>query len=414
MTLRLHPALKRLIWLVAILAVAYGIYHFFFSSAPEQAAPPPTPVNTVTVQPADIPAPYEYSGRTAGSREVEVRARISGLILQRLYQEGAKVKEGDILFKIEPDHANAVAAQAKASLLQAERDWKRVSELFAAGALSARERDEALAAVQGARASVQQASIDVDYTTVVAPITGVTSQEAESEGSLVVGNESLLTRVTQIDPLYVNFAYPDTEYMDLKQQMASGAIVMPADGKLQAELHFGDGSVYKDLGQIDFTDSIIDTDTGSVRARATVANPAGDLLPGQFVRVVVKGLIHKNVLTVPDKAMIQGPAGTIVYVVDGDNKAQVRPVVPGQLVDGQRIIASGLNAGDKVIADGMIKVMPGNPVAPTDITPAAPAPAPAPAAPAAEPAPTQQQPAPAAAPATAPAAEKTPEKAPAQ
>lgn len=355
---------KRLIWLIILAVIAYFTYQHF-AGQPGGAPPqmPPAPVTVVSVQPADVPVTYEYAGRTAGSREVEIRARITGILLQRLYQEGQKVKAGDVLFKIEPQQSQAASAQAKAVLTNAERDWQRVKELFDAGAVSARERDEALAAVQQARAQNQTASINLDYTTVLAPITGVTSQEAVSEGSLVAANTSLLTRITQLDPMYVNFAYPDTEQMQLRQDLAAGKLALPADQKLQAEVQFGDGSVYPQLGDVNFTDSFIDTATGSINARATIANADGKLMPGQFVRVVVKGFVRKNAIVIPDQAVIQSPMGAIVYVVSADNKAQIRPVKLGMLLGKDRIVDEGLQANDRVITEGMIKVRPDAPVA---------------------------------------------------
>lgn len=350
-----------------------------------QGGMPPAEVTVTTVAPADVPVKFEYAGRTAGFREVEIRARVSGILLKRTYAEGQLVQAGDVLFAIDPATFQAALAQAQATYNQAERDWNRSAKLFEQKALSARERDQSLSAYEQAKAQLKTARINLNYTTVIAPITGVTSAEAMSEGSLVVADQSLLTRLTQLDPLYVNFAYPDTESTQQRRDLASGRLTMPDDRRLKAEIHFGDGTVYQQEGDIDFTDSIIDPQTGSVRARAILPNPDAGLLPGQFVRVVVKGFVRRNAIAIPDQAIIQGPQGAMVYVVDAADKAQIRPVVLGPLEGTQRLVESGLNTGDRVIYEGMIKVRPDSVVKPVDGKPGEPAAAPA-GAPAAAPA----------------------------
>lgn len=384
-----------------------------------QGGMPPAEVTITTVAPADVPVTFEYAGRTAGFREVEIRARVSGILLKRTYAEGQLVRAGDVLFVIDPAPFQAALAQAQATYNQAERDWNRSAKLFEQKALSARERDQSLSAYEQAKAQLKTARINLNYTTVIAPITGVTSVEAMSEGSLVMADQSLLTRLTQLDPLYVNFAYPDTESTQQRRDLASGRLTMPDDRRLKAEIHFGDGTVYPQEGDIDFTDSIIDPQTGSVRARAILPNPSASLLPGQFVRVVVKGFVRRNAITIPDQAVIQGPQGAMVYVVDAADKAQVRPVVLGPLNGTVRLVESGLNAGDRVVYEGMIKVRPDSLVKPVEGKPGEPAPAPgAPAAPAAAPAEPasheekKEEPTPQAAPAAQPEKLPLPESSP--
>lgn len=378
---------RRLIWIIAIIVVLFAVWHFWLGKKPD-AAPqvPPAHVGVTTVQPQDVPVTFDYAGRTAGFREVEIRARVSGILQQRAYSEGQRVNKGDLLFRIDPAPFEAALGSAQANLTQTSRDWARVNELFEEKAVSARERDQALSAYQQAQAAAKTAKINLDYTTVTAPITGVTSSEQMSEGSLVVADQSLLTRLTQLDPLYVNFAYPETEDMERKQALAAGRIAQPEDGKLTAEIRFGDGTVAPQVGAIDFTDSIIDQQTGSIKVRATLPNPDGAILPGQFVRVVVKGFVRKGALTVPDQSVMQSAQGTFLWVLDADGKAQIRPVTLGDLVtvDGKqlRVIDTGLNAGDRVISDGMIKVMaPGTPVVVDEPAAAAPAVTPVAAAP---------------------------------
>ena len=229
-------------------------------------------------------------------------------------------------------------------------------------ALSPREYDEAQATYAQLKAEIDTANINLGYTKVTAPISGVTSKEGLSEGSLITADTSLLTRLTQMDPLYVNFAAPDAENMKQRQDVANGKLSLPGDGTLKAEIRFGDGSVYNHEGTINFTDSLIDEQTGTIRTRAIVPNPENTLLPGQFVRVIVKGFVRKNTIAIPDQAILQGPQGMFVYVVDGAGKAAIKPVTPGDLSDGMRIIESGLAVGDVVITENMIKVRPGAPV----------------------------------------------------
>ena len=362
----------RLLFFVILALLAGGGYWYYTTqndkndsekpAAAAQQQMPPAEVVTYVVEPTDVPVTYEYSGRTAGSREVEIRARVSGILMKRAYIEGAAVKEGDLLFEIDSAPFNATLAQTKARFVQAANDWKRAQQLYKQKALSAREYDEAQAAYAQLKAEIDTANINLGYTKVTAPISGVTSKEGLSEGSLITADSSLLTRLTQLDPLYVNFAAPDAENMKQRQDLANGSLSLPEDGTLKAEIRFGDGTVYQEEGTINFTDSIIDEQTGTISTRAIVPNPNNALLPGQFVRVVVKGFVRKNTMAIPDKAIMQGPQGTFVYVVNAEGKAAIKPVKPGDLSDDLRIINEGLEQGDVVIVQNMIKVRPDAPV----------------------------------------------------
>lgn len=354
----------KFVFFILLIGGGYFAYTHYHKPAAPAAAPqmPPAEVTIFEAHRADIPLSYEYAGRTAGSREVEIRARVSGILQKRAYTEGQSVKEGDTLFEIDPAPFAASVNQIKARATQAERDWERAQGLFKAKALSAREYDEARANFEQTKAELTTAQINLGYTTVTAPISGVTSKEGLSEGSLVNADTSLLTRLTQLDPIYVNFSSPDSETLTLRRMVAEGKLAMPEDGKLKAEIHFGDGSVYGQEGTVDFTDSFIDAQTGSVNARAVVPNAENMIMPGQFVRVVVKGFVRKNMIAVPDEAIMQGPQGPFVYVVTAESKTAVRPVVLGALNGESRLIESGIEEGDKVIIEGMIKTRPDAPV----------------------------------------------------
>lgn len=358
-----YPLIVPIVALGVTILLGYLPYRFFFASTQQPIMPPPAPmvsVETVTLQ--NIPIFYEYSGRVAGKKAVEIRARVSGTLLKRNYIEGSRVKKGTVLFLIDPAPFEAVVAQARARFIQTEKDWMRAKKLFAENALSAKEHDAALSAYEQAKADLKTAKINLEYTTVKAPITGVTSKEAVSEGSLVVADSTLLTYLTETESLYINFSIPDAEMLDQKTQIESGDIILPPDKKLHAEISLSEDMPHKVQGIVDFTDSIIDTQTGSVQSRAVVSNANQTLLPGMFVRLKVKGMTRKNAIAIPDKAVMQGPQGTFVYVATPDNTAAIKPVTLGMLSNGKRLIESGLASGDRVITEGMIKVRPNSPI----------------------------------------------------
>ncbi|MBU0884791.1 membrane fusion protein, multidrug efflux system [Pseudomonas guineae] len=338
---------------------------------------PEVVVETVKVE--ALPLEFEYSARTAGFREVQVRAQVSGILQERTYLEGSQVKQGQVMFRIDPRTYQAALSRAKGALAQEQaryrqtaRDLKRIRELQKKGFASESELDNAVsnfeqskANIQAAEAEVLSKQIDLDYTTVKAPISGITSKETVSEGSLMVAgdpNASLLSNITQLDPLYVNFAAPDSDVASVRSGLQNGSLVLPEDGKMSVQITLGDGSVYPLEGKVDFTDSLVDRGTGSVSARAVVANPEQKLMPGQFVRVQVKGLSLPNAMTLPERAIAQGPGGTFVYVVDEGGVARMRQVTTGHTAKGRWVIVSGISAGDRVIVEGLPKVRPDNPV----------------------------------------------------
>ena len=342
------------------------------------AAPAPEVV-VETVKAEALPLELEYSARTAGFREVQVRAQVSGILQERTYLEGSQVKKGQVMFRIDPRTYQAALSRAKGALAQeqaryrqTERDLKRIRELQKKGFASESELDNAIsnfeqskANIQAAEAEVQSKQIDLDYTTVKAPISGITSKETVSEGSLMVAGDpsaSLLSNITQLDPIYVNFAAPDSDVESVRSGLQNGSLVLPEDGKMSVQIKLGDGSVYPLEGKVDFTDSLVDRGTGTVSARAVVPNPDQTLLPGQFVRVQVKGLSIPNAMTLPERAIAQGPGGTFVYVVDDGGVARKRQVTTGHTAKGRWVIVSGISAGDRVIVEGLPKVRPDSPV----------------------------------------------------
>ncbi len=335
------------------------------------------PVKITVLKRADVPLHFEYVGQTEGARSVEVRARVQGLLLKRTYHEGSYVREGDVLFLLDPEQYRASSAQAggelaslRAKMEQARLEYKRVSDLFARNVVSAKERDDALAAfdsskaeVAAAEAKLQAGQLNLGYTQVRAPISGITSQETRSEGSLITTDSdgSLLTTITQLDPLYANFAIPGTESMRLRRLEQEGKMVVPAEG-YSVHLKLADGSVFEEVGRMNFRDRYVDPATGSIRARAEVPNPDALVLPGEFVRVQLEGAVLKNALVIPERAVLFSQKGPMVYVVNEKNEASIRPVELGQGVDGGLVVNKGLEEGEHIVSDGIMKVRPGGKV----------------------------------------------------
>lgn len=332
---------------------------------------PPAAVVVQQATLADVTVRQDYAGRARGAREVEVRARISGILEQRLYEEGQMVREGDALFRIDRKPAAAALQRARAQrqvaeadVQQAEREWKRISSLFERNAVSERERDSAQSALELARANlavanagVAQAELDLGYTDVTAPISGVTSLEDFPEGSLI-DTGTLLTTIVQLDPVHVRFALPEND-ANIRRAAREGMVRADQEQNVSARLVLADGSEYDLDGRIDFTASTLDPRTGTVSARAVFPNPEQVIVPGQFVRVRVELQSFDDVITVPERAVTQGQNAPVVYVVDDDSKARVREVELGPVSDGRQILLSGLDAGDRYIVSGLVNLRDG-------------------------------------------------------
>jgi len=337
---------------------------------------PPPVVSVVTVEARDVPVTYEYVAQTAGYREVEVRARVTGILLRRNYREGAVVKQGQSLFTIDPapfrvalERAEGDLAVAEARLAQAQREADRLKPVIESRAVSRKELDDAVSAAQiseaetrSARARVREAKLNLDYTRVEAPISGVSGLAAVSEGTLVSGPNVLLTSVTQIDPMYVIFGIPDREHLAMRRDVQAGRLKLPEKGRFKARVKLADGSVYPGEGALNFTDVRVNTHTSTSEARAEFPNPQGALRAGEFVRITLEGAHRPGAVVVPLRSVLEGPQGKFVYVVSTDSKAQPRPVEVGDWTTDGWIINKGVNAGDRVIVDGTMKIGPGAPV----------------------------------------------------
>jgi membrane fusion protein, multidrug efflux system len=343
---------------------------------------PPAEVTVLAVTPESLPVTYEYVGQTTGSREVEVRARVTGILLKRNFTEGAPVKKGQSLFLIDPAPFEAVVARAEADvaaaearLNQAARNAARMRPLYADKAVSQKEFDDAvsteainIADTKAAKARLLEARLNLGYTKVESPLTGLASRAPRSEGTLVSGPDVLLTTVVQVDPIWVQFGIPDTEQVRLRKEVEAGRLKLPANGSVEVALQFADGTTYPRTGRLNFYDVRITPNTGTQEARAELPNPDGALRPGQFVRVILKGATRPNAVRVPQRAVLEGPQGKFVYVVNDQSKVEIRPVEAGEWAGDSWVITSGLKSGERVILDGVLKLGPGAPVKVADST----------------------------------------------
>jgi membrane fusion protein (multidrug efflux system) len=338
---------------------------------------PPPLVSVMTVETKTLPATFEYTGQTLGSREIEVRARVTGILQTRNFVEGGPVAKGQSLFTIDqaPFVAAAVRAEAdvagaEARLGQAKKNAARLKPLYAEKAVSQKEFDDATSAeaiaeadLKAAKARLTEAQLNLLYTKVESPAAGIAGRAQRSEGSLVSGPDVLLTTVTQIDPIWVSFGVSDNDRLKIEGDKAAGRLELPKGGSFDVSLKLADGTTVAQTGKLNFSDVRISGATGTSETRAEIPNPKGLLRPGQFVRVTLKGATRPNAVTVPQRAVLEGPQGKFVYLLSPDNKAMPQPVQVGDWTGDDWVINSGLKAGDKVIVDGVARIFaPGSPV----------------------------------------------------
>jgi membrane fusion protein (multidrug efflux system) len=358
-------------------AAALGAIILAGCAKPAPPPPPPPEVRIVTVRTQPVKNLIEVPGRLQAVRTAEVRARVDGIVQRRLYDEGTDVRAGQVLFEIDPRPLRAQLRAAEASLARAEataanatQDVKRYTGLVAQRALSQQEYDAAVARqrtaqadVAQARAQLETARLNLAYTRVTAPITGRAGRAEVTEGAMVnAASGTLLTRIEQIDPIYVNFAQSSAELLALREQISSGALKLSGLDRVPVHVVLEDGSVYSHPGRVDFLDLRIDEATGTAALRAEVPNPERVLLPGQFVRARLEAGVQANGLLIPQRAVLITPEGSSVMVVGEKNVAESRPVTIGALQGGSWQILKGLSAGDRVIVDGLQKTRAGEPV----------------------------------------------------
>jgi membrane fusion protein, multidrug efflux system len=362
------------------MAAAGGYYYFLGNRgggapAAQKGAPPPPDVAVIEVKRADVPLTLAYAGRVAGFRTVEIRAMVSGTIMKRDYAEGARVKQGDTLFRIDPrpyqavlDRANAQLAQAKATSFQAEENFNRIQELSNKQVATPKQlddaraaRDQARAAIQSVEADIENARLNLEFTVVKAPVAGPTALLSPPEGSIAQAQQTVLTTITQLDPAYVNFSVTDAELREFRT-LSENLDKPLGDEDITVTLQHGDGTAYSKTGKIIMSSQSVDMRTGTVQFRTVFPNVEGTILPGQFVRLIIKGITLPKAIVIPQQAVSQGPQGTFVYAVNSSGAAEVRPVKLDREVTGGWVVRDGLKEGEQIIVDGVMRVRPGAPV----------------------------------------------------
>jgi membrane fusion protein, multidrug efflux system len=363
----------------------------------EAAAPPATPISEVaviTVSTQTVVDEPEFIGQTESSRPVEIRPQVTGIIKERLFQEGRDVEMGDLLYQIDPvpfqaaaASAKAMVAQAEARLVQAKQNQARVKPLLAEQAVSQKDVDDAVAeelaakaALEDAKAQLVKAQFDLDNTRITAPIAGLIERTRVYEGRLVSAQTDLLTVIHQVDPMYVTVSVPEPFLLKRLRERTLKRVQGAGVYELRGVITFVDGTVYPEAGRLDLLDVGLSTATGTRGVRVAFPNPErgvipGEraLLPGQFVKVRFTGSVRTGVVLVPQRAVQVGPEGPAVYVVGEGEKAELRPVQATSWLNSQWLIEGGLSEGERVVVTGLQSVLPGSPVKPVPYVPADPA-----------------------------------------
>ena len=334
-------------------------------------------VTIMTVTARTTPVTFEFVAQTQSSREVEIRARVAGFLEKRLYTEGDLVKTGQTLFQMDRKPFEASLLSAQGQLAQQQARWEvakatlaRVRPLAAQNAVSKMDLDNAVgderqtrAAVLAAEGSVRTEQLNLSYTTIASPLTGLSSFAKKQEGSYVTPGESgLLTTVSQMDPIYVNFSLSENETLKFREEIASGHLIFPLRSEFAVEVVLADGSVLPELGRLNFAAPSYSQDTGTFLVRAVVANPNGQLRPGQFVRARAIGATRPNAIVVPQKAVLEGAKSHFVWVINAAGKPEQRVVEVGDWHGDEWFITQGLQAGERIVVDGAIRVTPGGPL----------------------------------------------------
>jgi membrane fusion protein (multidrug efflux system) len=350
------------------------------SDGAAKGAPPPPEVSVVMIAPESVPVITELPGRVDAIRVAEVRARATGILLHQLFKDGAEVKAGDVLFEIDPApleaalaSAQANQAKAEASRKQAAADLVRSDALLKGAVITKQEYDQKLAMnstsdadVEGAKAAVQTAQLNLGYTKVTAPISGRIGKAKVTEGALVSASEATpLATVQQLDTVYFDFTQSSTELLRLRRAFESGQLKSADSEAAKVTLLLEDGSAYPEQGRLLFSDVTVDQTTGMVTMRAEFPNPDRVLLPGVFARGRLEQARHSDAITVPQRAVTRGANGTsTVLIVGADDKMEVRTLAAGQAYGDKWIVSDGLKAGDRVIVEGLQKAKPGAVVKP--------------------------------------------------
>ncbi|WP_271588474.1 efflux RND transporter periplasmic adaptor subunit [Bradyrhizobium sp. CCBAU 53415] len=349
------------------------------NSAIVQAQPTEPEVSIVTVRPQPRAIVRELPGRIAPTRVSDVRPRVSGIVVERLFHQGSEVKAGDPLYRIDPRpfevevSANEAAlAKAEAALMQAKQQAHRIATLTSQRAAPEAENEKAIASerqahaeVEGRKADLARAKLHLDYATVRAPIDGVVGAALVSEGALVVQNETNLATIQQLDPIYADFTQSVNELNQLRRAFESGDLERIAPDAAKVRLVLDDDTIYPPNGKLLFSDAKVDANTGQVTLRGEFPNAKRELLPGMYVRVRLEQGIDSDAIAVPQQAIQRnGGGGSEVFVVKDDHRVAVQPVRIGSAQDGFWFVTDGLKAGDKVVVEGFQKFAAGDKVKP--------------------------------------------------
>lgn len=350
------------------------------AEAARSAAPPPPEVGVVQLQPQRVTLSMELPGRTTAYGMAEVRPQVTGILQERLFEQGAQVDAGDVLYRIDPkryraafERAQAELERAQAGLRQAEREWSRASELFEKKVVTERQRDEALSALESARADVssaeamvQTARIDLEYTEIKAPISGRTGPTLYTVGALVTANqEQPLSRVVQLDPMYVDIQLPVEKLSRIRTSLTEGGPSAADPAQAEVVLLREDGQIYPHRGRLDVTDVTVNQGTSAVMLRAVVPNPDGELLPGMYVRIRLREAVRENAILAPQQGVTRDPQGrATALLVNDDSRVVQRQLETARAIGGFWLVENGLEAGDRLIVSGLQKVKPGAAVKP--------------------------------------------------
>lgn len=371
------------------MALVAGVLSLLFGCGkePVSSSRPPTDVTVMTVTARDTPVVFEFVAQTQSSREVEIRARVAGFLEKRLYTEGQLVKAGQVLFQMDRRPFEAALLSAQGQLAQQQARWEvakatlaRVRPLAQQNAVSKMDLDNAVgnerqtqAAVLAAQGQVRTEQLNLGYTTIASPLTGLSSFAKKQEGSYVTPGESgLLTSVSQMDPIYVNFSLSENETLKHRSEIAAGQLKFPPNSNFEVEVVLADGSIVPDRGRLDFAAPSFSPETGTFLVRAVVANPKGMLRPGQFVRALAIGASRPNAILVPQRAVLEGARSHYVWVLNGEGKPEQRIVEVGDWHDADWFITQGLRVGERIVVDGALRVAPGAPLNIVDNTNTAP------------------------------------------
>ncbi|MBS0309639.1 MAG: efflux RND transporter periplasmic adaptor subunit [Proteobacteria bacterium] len=373
------PRLARVTITVAIIFLIAGCGDNKGSAAGAGGAP--AEVAIVTIAPHSLTLTSELPGRLEATRVAQVRARVPGVVLERVFHEGGDVKAGSVLYRIDPapfkaaySSAAAVLARAEANLAQTALKTQRYKPLVESHAISKQEYDEALTAekqaaadVAAAKAAQETARLNLGYATVTAPITGRIGRALVTEGALVgQGEATQLALVQQVDPIYVTLTQSSTDVLKLKEALASGQLKSVGNGAAKVTLVTDDGKPYPLTGKLLFSDLTVDESSGAVILRAEFPNPDKLLMPGMYVRAKLEQALSENAITVPLQAVQRGTDGASVMVVGTDNKVSLQPVKADRSEGNSWVVTQGLKAGDRVIVEGFQKTRPGGTVKPVD------------------------------------------------